>query len=40
MLMLANKGADKAMADNAALALGLNVRGGKITHDAVKAALP
>ncbi|MDB5100910.1 MAG: ald [Cyanobacteria bacterium RYN_339] len=40
MLMLANKGADRAMADNAALALGLNVRGGKITHDAVKAALP
>lgn len=38
MLQLANKGADRAMAENPALALGLNVRDGKITHDAVKAA--
>lgn len=38
MLMLANKGAERAMAENTALALGLNVQGGKITHDAVKAA--
>ena len=38
MLQLANKGATRAMADNAALALGLNVAEGKITHDAVKAA--
>ena len=38
MLQLANKGADRAMAENRALALGLNVRHGEITHDAVKAA--
>jgi alanine dehydrogenase len=38
MLQLANKGADRAMAENAALALGLNVRDGRITHDAVLAA--
>lgn len=38
MLQLANKGADRAMAENAALALGLNVRGGKITHPAVETA--
>ena len=38
MLQLANKGAERAMAENPALALGLNVQAGKITHDAVKAA--
>jgi alanine dehydrogenase len=40
MLQLANKGAQKAMAENPALALGLNVAGGKITNDAVKEAMP
>jgi alanine dehydrogenase len=38
MLLLANKGAQAAMAGNAALALGLNVSDGTITHEAVKAA--
>lgn len=40
MLQLANKGATRAMAENPALALGLNVAEGRITHDAVKAAHP
>lgn len=40
MIQLANKGAEKAMAENAALALGLNVQAGKITHPAVQAAQP
>ncbi len=39
MLALANKGVDKAFADDAGLAEGLNVRGGEITHAAVKEAL-
>jgi alanine dehydrogenase len=34
-LMLANKGVDRAMAESKALALGLNTRGGKVTHAAV-----
>ncbi|HEY9723186.1 MAG TPA: alanine dehydrogenase [Oscillatoriaceae cyanobacterium] len=38
MLMLANKGVDRALAENKPLSLGLNVRGGKITHDAVAQA--
>ncbi|MEB3283989.1 MAG: alanine dehydrogenase [Candidatus Sericytochromatia bacterium] len=38
MLQLANKGADMAMAENSSLALGLNVRAGKITHAAVESA--
>jgi len=38
MLQLANKGADQAMADSPALAFGLNVRAGNITHPAVEAA--
>jgi alanine dehydrogenase len=37
-LMLANKGVDRALAENKALALGLNVRGGKIEHPAVAEA--
>ena len=39
VLALANKGADKAMADDPGLANGLNVRDGRIIHPAVKAAL-
>lgn len=39
MLALANKGVDQAFADDAGLALGLNVRNGKITHEAVLEAL-
>lgn len=39
MLALANKGVDKALEEDAGLALGLNVRNGEITHDAVKEAL-
>lgn len=38
MLALANKGLDLAIAEDPALAKGLNVRGGKITHEAVAAA--
>jgi alanine dehydrogenase len=34
-LQLANKGVDRAMAESQALALGLNTRGGKVTHAAV-----
>jgi alanine dehydrogenase len=34
-LQLANKGVDRAMAESKALALGLNTRGGKVTHAAV-----
>lgn len=40
MLQLANKGPQAAMASNPALALGLNVANGAITHDAVKSAHP
>ena len=39
MLELANKGVDKALADDAGFALGLNVKGGKIVNDAVIEAL-
>jgi len=38
-LALANKGADKAMADDEHLARGLNVKDGAITHRAVAEAL-
>ena len=34
-LQLANKGTDKALADNPFLAEGLNVKAGKITHPEV-----
>jgi alanine dehydrogenase len=40
MLRLAAKGVDRAMAEDPALALGLNVRGGQLTHEAVAAAHP
>ena len=39
LLELATKGLDAALADDPALAHGLNTRDGKIAHDAVKAAL-
>jgi alanine dehydrogenase len=39
MLAIANKGIDKAMADDPGLALGLNVRAGEITYGAVREAL-
>jgi alanine dehydrogenase len=39
VVALAEKGVDKALADDAALALGLNTRDGKVTHPAVAAAL-
>ena len=39
MLALANKGVEKALADDAGFALGLNVQGGKIMHAAVAEAL-
>ncbi|MGB3723609.1 MAG: alanine dehydrogenase [Pacificimonas sp.] len=39
IVKLANLGADAAMAADAGLAEGLNVKGGKITHEAVKTAL-
>ncbi|MFN8732818.1 MAG: alanine dehydrogenase [Hyphomonadaceae bacterium] len=39
MLALANKGVDQALAEDPGFALGLNVRGGQIMHQAVKEAL-
>jgi alanine dehydrogenase len=36
-LQLANKGVDKACKDNAGLAAGVNVKGGKVTNEAVAA---
>jgi len=39
MLALANKGVDRALAEDPGFALGLNVRDGKIMHPAVKTAL-
>lgn len=39
MLDIANKGVDKALADDAGLAQGLNVKNGEITYEAVKVAL-
>jgi len=36
-LQLADKGLDKAIADNSALRDGVNVRGGKVTNPAVAA---
>ncbi|QLC24080.1 alanine dehydrogenase [Parasphingopyxis algicola] len=39
VIQLANKGPDKAMADNPHLAAGLNVSGGKIRYEAVAEAL-
>lgn len=39
MLALANKGVEKAFADDAGFALGLNVQAGKIMHPAVAEAL-
>ena len=39
MLALANKGVEKALADDAGLAQGLNVKNGEITYEAVKIAL-
>ena len=39
VVALADKGVEKALADDAALALGLNTRDGKVTHPAVAAAL-
>ena len=34
-LMLANKGVERALAENKALYLGLNTQGGKVVHPAV-----
>jgi alanine dehydrogenase len=39
MLALANKGVDQALAEDPGFALGLNVRDGRIMHEAVKDAL-
>ena len=39
VILLANKGAEKAMSDNPHLAQGLNVSNGKIRHEAVAEAL-
>jgi alanine dehydrogenase len=39
VIALADKGAQKAMADNPHLARGLNVQGGKVTYPAVAQAL-
>jgi len=39
ILQLADKGLDKALLDNAHLKNGLNIRGGKITHDGVAESL-
>ena len=40
LLALASKGWQQALRDDAALALGLNAHGGKVTHPAVAAAFP
>jgi alanine dehydrogenase len=39
ILELANKGTDQALSENKHLANGLNIKNGKIVHDAVKEAL-
>jgi alanine dehydrogenase len=39
VIALADKGVDRAFAENPGFAAGLNVKAGEVTHPAVKAAL-